>query len=366
MKVCFLIDNPGSGGAQRQITNVACLMKKQGTDVSFVVYGDADFFLPTLQKENIDVCKVEAESYFDRVRIVRTTLRRSGADVVISFMSVPNMIACMAAIGRKKWKLIISERSCTPRVFGGIKGLVYRIVSVFADCVVCNSKKAAQMWKQFCPHMKSKIEVIYNAVNDAAVYTQPQIKEDEPYRMTVAASFQTVKNPISVVQAVQMLDENNKRKLQLHWFGRFISANGDDSIYRQTAQYIEQNRLQDTVMLHPESTDIFTEMAKSDCVGLFSLYEGLPNVICEAMTVGRPVMMTPVSDHDVLIGAQNGFLCTDTDARSIAEALTAFLQTDRDTLLQMGKMSATKANDLFASDVVLAQWMQVCRKENAK
>ena len=97
-----------------------------------------------------------------------------------------------------------------------------------------------------------------------------------------------------------------------------------------------------------------------------SLYEGLPNVICEAMTIGRPVMMTPVSDHDVLIGAQNGFLCTDTDARSIAEALTAFLQTDRDTLLQMGKMSATKANDLFASDVVLAQWMQVCRKENAK
>ncbi len=366
MKICFLIDNLGSGGAQRQITNIACLMKQQGTDVSFVVYGDADFFLPALQKENIPVNRVDADHYVDRVRKVRKALRNSGADAVVSFMSVPNLIACMAAVGRKKWKLIISERSCTPSVFGGVKGLLYRVFSVFADCVVCNSKKAAQMWKEYCPHMKNKIEVIYNAVNAAAVYTEPEKKEDETYTLTVAASFQTVKNPLGVVQAVQLLDENSKRKLRLHWFGRFVSANGDDSVYRQTKEYIEQNGLQNTVFLYPENADIFTEMAKSDCVGLFSLYEGLPNVICEAMTVGRSVMMTPVSDHAVLIDAQNGFLCADTNAQAIADALRVFLNTDREKLLQMGKASAKKANDLFASEVVLRQWMQVCRKEKAK
>ena len=142
MKVVFLIDSLGSGGAQRQMTNVACLMKKRGIDVSFVVYADADFFLPALQQAEIPVQKVQAGSYVQRILQVRKALRKSGADTVISFMTVPNIIACLSAIGKKKWKLIISERSCDERVFGGIKGYAYRMLSVFADFIVCNSEKA--------------------------------------------------------------------------------------------------------------------------------------------------------------------------------------------------------------------------------
>ncbi len=364
MKVVFLIDSLGSGGAQRQITNVACLMKRQGIDVSFVVYADADFFLPTLQQAEIPVQKVNAGSYAQRILQVRKALRSSRADTVISFMTVPNIIACLSAVGKKKWKLIISERSCDARVFGGIKGMAYRILAVFADFIVCNSEKAVRMWKENCPHLKKKMVCIYNAVNPNAVFTPIRENRTGKYKMTVAASFQTVKNSLSVAQAVALLTEEQRAKLQLDWYGRFESANGDDSVYRQTAAFVQENGLQNTLHLHPETNEIFTCMADADCVGLFSHFEGLPNVICEAMTLGRAVMMTPVSDFDTLISEENGFLCADMSAQAIAESLSQFLCADRRMLTSMGENSARKAQSLFAAETVVNKWLGLCKGEN--
>lgn len=363
MKVVFLIDSLGSGGAQRQMTNVACLMKKQGVDVSFVVYSDADFFLPTLQQAEIPVHKVNAGSYVDRILKVRKTLRNSGADTVISFMTVPNIIACLSAIGSKKWKLIISERSCDARVFGGVKGMAYRLLPVFADSIVCNSEKAVQMWKTNCPHLKNKMACIYNAVNPNAEFTPITGDRTGKYKMTVAASFQTVKNSLSVAQAVSLLNDEQRKQLQIDWYGRFVSANGDDRVCKQTAAFVEENGLQDTLILHPETNEIFKHMANADCVGLFSHFEGLPNVICEAMTIGRAVMMTPVSDCNTLISDENGFLCADMTAQAIADALVRFLHTDRQVLTCMGVKSAEKAQRLFAAETVVNKWLGLCKGE---
>ena len=35
----------------------------------------------------------------------------------------------------------------------------------FADCVVCNSENARNMWQQYYPNYTDKLFVIYNSVN---------------------------------------------------------------------------------------------------------------------------------------------------------------------------------------------------------
>ena len=160
-----------------------------------------------------------------------------------------------------------------------------------------------------------------------------------------------------------MLSEAQREKLQIDWFGRFVSANGDDSVYRQTAAFVQENGLQETLLLHPETNEIFKYMADADCVGLFSHFEGLPNVICEAMTIGRAVMMTPVSDYNTLISEENGFLCADMTATAIADALSRFLQADRRVLTSMGGESARKAQSLFAAESVVSKWLGLCKGE---
>ena len=56
-----------------------------------------------------------------------------------------------------------------------------------------------------------------------------------------------------------------------------------------------------------------------------SLYEGLPNVVCEALACGLPVLASDVCDHALLVSeGERGFLFEPTFPESIAAAITKF------------------------------------------
>ena len=94
-------------------------------------------------------------------------------------------------------------------------------------------------------------------------------------------------------------------------------------------------------------------------MALFSWLEGLPNVICEGMTIGKPIVMTRVSDYDVLIDETNGFLCDWNDVESIKRVLIKVIHLDRDELLSMGNCSRQKAIELFSRERVINSWINL-------
>jgi hypothetical protein len=56
MKVLLIIDHVGLGGAQRQIVELACGLKRNGHEVEvFVYFPQHDFFRPLLQEHGIAV-----------------------------------------------------------------------------------------------------------------------------------------------------------------------------------------------------------------------------------------------------------------------------------------------------------------------
>lgn len=53
MKLLFLIDSLGSGGAQRQMVTIAPLLKQQGMDVEILCYYQDTFFIEQLNIADI-------------------------------------------------------------------------------------------------------------------------------------------------------------------------------------------------------------------------------------------------------------------------------------------------------------------------
>ena len=102
-------------------------------------------------------------------------------------------------------------------------------------------------------------------------------------------------------------------------------------------------------------------MADSDAVGLFSTVEGLPNTICEGMTIGRPIVMSKVSDFDVLV-SDNGYLCDPNSIESIKDALVKLIETPSEKLKEMGEKSKEKAQKLFSTDAITKQWTDLIEK----
>ena len=99
-------------------------------------------------------------------------------------------------------------------------------------------------------------------------------------------------------------------------------------------------------------------MNEADVVALFSSSEGLPNTICEGMMLGKPIIMTRVSDYDILTKG-NGLLCDWNNPQTIKEAILQMVSMSDDELLLMKNVSLEKATKLFSKESNVEKWKYV-------
>lgn len=358
--ILFLTATLSSGGAERQMTTIACLLKNRGYNVSFLCFAKGDeFYNKILENEHIQIDKLLKSNRLSTILAVREYVRKGSFDVVISFLSVPNLLNNIAAIGGKKWIVITGERSSKLSTFRSFKGRMFSFLRRYSDYIVCNSENASTLWKLYYPRFESKLRVIYNTVTLGAINNTYTPLKNGIIHMVVAASYQDTKNPAKVVKAVLMLNEAERERLVIDWYGRKDFAKGDTSIYDKANDIVKKYHLEKTIILHNATSDIANKMNESDMVALFSSVEGLPNTICEAMTIGKPVVMTKVSDYDRLIGPDNGLLCSSVSEKSICNVLRIALSLSKERVLQMGLSSKQKANNLFSASSVCENWIRL-------
>lgn len=356
IKLLLLIDSLGSGGAQRQMVTLALMFKERGIDVSLLCYSKQDFFVSYLEKENIPVYWEVTNNYLKRILIVRKAIRNGNYDAVISFMDVPNFLNCISAIGGKKWKIITGEMSAMKNTFLSLKGKFFGLFQFFADNIICNSQNAERMWIEYFPKYKYKMGVIYNPILLPDINSIYKPKRDGKLHIIVAASYQYLKNPIGLINALVLLNENQKAQIEINWYGRKEVVTGDTRAFDDASKLIKRHKLEEVIKLNSETQSILDLMNQSDIVALFSELEGLPNAICEGMMLGKPIIMSRVSDYSRLVDESNGFLCDWDDPHSIRDAIIKAIELSDKQLVEMGGKSKSKANQLFSNLQIVNQW----------
>ena len=92
MKILCVIDSLGSGGAQRQLVQLAIGFKEKGHDVSFLIYHNICFFKSELDLYAINVKIIEETNFLKRFFKMRKYIRNLCVDGVVSFLEAPNFI----------------------------------------------------------------------------------------------------------------------------------------------------------------------------------------------------------------------------------------------------------------------------------
>lgn len=356
MKVLFISPNlgRGGGGAERQIVTVACLVKDAGYEVEFLCYAKGDFYAHILNDKQIPIRWFIYPNYFRRLFGVRKFIRKGNYDAVISFLSTPNFLNDFAALGGKNWKVITGERSAKEQAFFTRKGKIFSWFQRYSDYIVCNSDNARKMWMKHYPAYESKLRTIYNNVTLQPVTSEYVPKKDGKLHIVVAASYLDVKNPLGLVKALSMLPDDGKSRIHVDWYGD-KNDNERKAVYNEMSKRIKEYSLQN-IVLHPAIENIQDKMNEADIVAIFSKYEGLPNAICEGMMLGKPIIMTRVSDYAVLADETNGVLCDWNKPETIKDALAKVSQFTVNNLLTMGKNSKRKAEILFSTNTILRNW----------
>lgn len=361
MKILFLIDSLGSGGAQRQVVTLSCYLTGRGHEVSVLLYAEEDFFESQVRENGVHIIKLSAANYVKRICAVRKAIRQGGYDAVISFLDTPNFLNNLSAISRHRtWKVITSERSNKEEMMRSRKGRIFGWFQRYSDALVCNSHNAESMWVRHYPQYKDKLHTIYNATEVPQSDTPYLPRRNGQLHLVIAASYQYLKNPIGLIRAVALMDPSVQEQLRVDWYGRPYASNIEkDLAYQEAKRLILEHSLSDIIHLHEPTKEINSKMKEADFVGLFSQLEGLPNAICEGMLLSKPIIMSRVSDYNVLVDERNGLLCDWDNELSIKEALENALQLTTDEVLGMGANSYIKAQKLFDPSKVVQQWEQL-------
>lgn len=360
MKIICFTESLGAGGAQRQLVNLAVMFKVWGNEVAFLTYRQEDFFKRYLDQAGITVYQASSRNYLDRILSVRKYLRTSNANIVLSFLEVPNFIACVSALGNHSWKLVTTELSAKPETFRGLRHNVFLEFQLFADRIVCNSKNAEAMWRQNCPRFSEKLTTIYNPILIDKKKLNCQYQYDKHHRtIVVPASYQFIKNPTRLIEAVHRLTSEEKKRICIEWYGKKEPRIGDTAAYDQSVHLINKYDLSDVIKLHEQTSDIYHIMERADAIGLFSTVEGLPNAVCEGMMLSKPIIMSRVSDYNMFSSSGGVYLCNADSVESIQNALSLFINASNDELQMMGNANKNLAEKLFDPEYITKQWMDL-------
>ena len=363
MRILCFIDNLGSGGAQRQLATLAVGLEKRGHQVRFLVYHPQDHFLPLLEAAEIACDVIPPCSHGKRLLAVRGILRQGWQDVVLAFLEGPCFYAELARIPGQRWGLVAGERLADPRINRG-SGRWRRHFHRLADAVVCNSHTNRLMLENAFPNLTGKLATIYNTVDfevfhpSSAEYAVTETRATQPCRIVVAAAYHEKKNMMGVAKALlRMKQEPATSGIVIDWYG---AVPPDPSAYRQAEHFIADNGLSHILRLHPPIRNIEQEYANASAAGLFSFFEGLPNVVCEAMSCGKPILLSNVCDAGNLVRhGVNGFLCDPGSPESMASALIGISALSDLERLRMGVESGGMAKILFDRNTVLERYERI-------
>jgi glycosyltransferase involved in cell wall biosynthesis len=317
-KITLLIVVPSlaCGGLER---NVSLLCAYINTDAFNVHLAVADNRRPFYKISNPHVQVYDLGC--TRVRAIVAPLRKLVNDIQPDILlSTANHLNLMLAMARRsfppKMKLLARESSIVSinsrrAKWAPLYNLLQKIYYRRVDAVVCQSEYMRNDLMKHYGFPSHKLAIIHNAVQQPEVAGESQPANDCLQLLTVGRLSEE-KGHERVIRALAQVN----RTFQYHIVG-------EGAMHSSIQALINELGLQQKVTLMGSSSAPFRQSVKPHLFLMGSFYEGFPNVLIEANSVGIPVLAfdVPGGIAEVLQPGFNGELVPDGNLQAFAEAI---------------------------------------------
>ncbi|WP_029408441.1 glycosyltransferase [Thiomicrorhabdus sp. Milos-T2] len=337
MNIILLIDNLGSGGAQRQIVNLANDLICLKFNVTLIYYRDLTHYQKDLSS-SVKLVRI-GHNKNSNISLLFKVIKRVNTekpDVLISYLNTPNMIGLMCKLLRPRTNWIASERNTVKEP--KLKELLWRkIAFFFADSVVSNSYSQKEWLENNKLVKKSKSHLIWNSV--APQFFQVS-SSGAPNKFLSIGRISYQKNPELLVDTIKAGKELLPPDFSMDWYGDDDPEIGD--MRERIQQKIRKHAI--PITFHSSTTNIIDAYQNSGCLILTSRFEGLPNVVLEAMANGVFVIASNVSDIPLLLGKnERGFIYEEGNSEALLAKIKKYFtlnEQERFTLIAKAKTFA--------------------------
>lgn len=259
---------------------------------------------------------------------LRRYIDREKPDVLVSSLALANVVAAITTgLSRHRPKLIQTVHAPPNRQNGTkyrISHEVGRYTYCSADLVVAVSNGVRDELCREVGVPRERTRVIYNPVVDDELRRSRReavdhtwFDDDVPVVLNVG-SLRMSKGQSTLIHAFDRLSRRREARLMLIGDG-----NNRENLLRQ----VDDLGIDSSVEFLGERDNPYKYMTAASVLASASRYEGLGNVIIEALACGCPVVSTdcPYGPAEILEGGEHGKLVPVGDAKSLAAALESTL-----------------------------------------
>lgn len=279
-------------------------------------------------------------------KFVRNIVAKNKPDVILSLPEEIGIYVLIAMLGTGV-PVVVSERN-DPWVMPNkrITRFFRKLMYPFAKGLIFQTEQAASF---FSKNIRNKSVVL-----------------DNPLDLSRIPEAFTGKREKTIVGAGRLVPQKNFHLL-IDAFSMFhikhpeykLIIYGEGPQRDELEKYLEHKHLKDVVFLPGLSKTLLFDISKAAMFVLSSDYEGVPNVLIEAMALGMPVVSTdcrPGGAAHLIENTENGLLVPIQDITLLSDAMCWIVENE-DKAISMGK-AALNIKNRFNSINVCKQWLE--------
>lgn len=332
MHIAIYLPSLRGGGAERAMATLANGFADRGLKVDLVLAQAEGPYLSEVSP-GVRVVNLQSGRVLPSLPGLVRYLRRERPQAVLSALNHANVIAVVARmLAGVPVRLVVSERNNVSLSGSSSKNLRSRVVPHMmrwayrkADGVTAVSGGVADDLANAINLPRDRISVIFNPVVTPELIEKSRMPLEHPWlgegkppvilgvgRLTPQKDFSTLIHAFAQVRTVRDC--------------RLVIL-GEGELRAELEQLVASLGVQDSVQLPGFADNPFAWMSRVRLFVLSSRWEGLPNVLIQAMACGTAVVSTdcPSGPDEILEGGKWGRLVPVGDEEALAEAMVTLL-----------------------------------------
>ncbi len=370
MKIFFITNAMGKGGAERVICNLTSYLsnKNEITIISvnntYIAYKlDEKIKYYTLDdeytdiysnnnknKKNIYFLYKKISTFLHRVKKLNKYKRDLEPDIIVAFTPIPSFITLISNV-IKKVPTIVSIRNDPKKEFKNIKNyILMKWLYPKCDGFVFQTNEAKEY---FDKKIQKKSEIIPNPINP--IFIEKSYQKDRNKEIVSVGRLEKQKNQKILIEAfANIASKYNEYKLIIY---------GEGKLREELQELIKKLNLSNKVFLPGNVENIKEKIYKAEMFVLSSEYEGMPNALMEAMALGVPVISTdcPCGGPKFLIKNNiNGILVENKNKDELINAIEKIILNPNESKI-LG-INASKISETLNPDIINRRWENYIEK----
>jgi glycosyltransferase involved in cell wall biosynthesis len=332
LDIALFIRSLYGGGAEKMKLNLARSFLEQGLKVDIVLAKKEGSLLKSVPS-GVRLVDLEAKSKLDILPKLIGYLKREKPLNLVASLHYPCEIALLAKrLAGVSTKVTVSEHNhlsiesqCTNQISVRLTPLAARLFYPWADSIMAVSQGVADDLANVTKISRERIQVIYNPVITTEILSKAKEPVEHPW-------FALGQPP--VILGVGRLYPQKDFPTLIRAFGEVRKIRparlvilGSGPEQENLEKLIQELGLEKDVALLGFVNNPYAYMARAGVFVLSSIFEGLGNVLIEALAVGTPVISTDCKSgpSEILANGKYGFLTPVGDSQKMAEAILSVL-----------------------------------------